>query len=195
LWEECRAKRKLASPGAGAKWRMGETARGRMGDESAPGPVGRKTRRAGVGLAIQLFRAGFEPHRRRATTSSGSESPTLGSREFCVDRTRTHGSNPARSSRRGGFRCPRRDPPPLRFGAALSCVVSRLETGRDVGLAKSGFRPTGPRIVHAASPFRPLAHRRGGLGAFRTGPLSGLGPRRTSCSITIPIGTILVSHQ
>jgi hypothetical protein len=36
----------------------------------------------------------------------------------------------------------RRDPPPLRFGAALSCFVSRLEIGRDVGLAKSGFRPT-----------------------------------------------------
>jgi hypothetical protein len=38
---------------------------------------------------------------------------------------------------------PRRDPPPLRFGAALSRVVSRLEMGRDVGLAKSGLRPTG----------------------------------------------------
>jgi hypothetical protein len=47
---------------------------------------------------------------------------------------------------------PRRDPPPLRFGAALSCVVSRLEMGRDVGLAKSGFRPTGSWV-----PFRPLA--------------------------------------
>jgi hypothetical protein len=47
---------------------------------------------------------------------------------------------------------PRRDPPPLRFGAALSCVVSRLEMGRDVGLAKSGFRPTGSWV-----PFRPFA--------------------------------------
>jgi len=33
----------------------------------------------------------------------------------------------------------RRVPPPLRFGAALVCVVSGLETSRDVGLAKSGF--------------------------------------------------------
>jgi hypothetical protein len=49
---------------------------------------------------------------------------------------------------------PRRDPPPLRFGAALSCFVSRLEIGRDVGLAKSGFRPTGS---FAHSPVRPFA--------------------------------------
>jgi hypothetical protein len=42
----------------------------------------------------------------------------------------------------------RRDPPPLRFGAALSCVVSRLERGRDVGLAKSDFRLAFvPRVV------------------------------------------------
>jgi hypothetical protein len=44
----------------------------------------------------------------------------------------------------------RRVPPPLRFGAALLCIVSGLETGRDVGLAKSGFRPTyfcGVRLI------------------------------------------------
>jgi hypothetical protein len=35
-----------------------------------------------------------------------------------------------------------RDPPPLRFGAARSCGVSSLVVSRDVGLAKSGFRPT-----------------------------------------------------
>jgi len=40
------------------------------------------------------------------------------------------GSNPARLSLRGGYHYPRRDPPPLRFGAALSWVVSRLGTGR-----------------------------------------------------------------
>ena len=36
----------------------------------------------------------------------------------------------------------RRDPPPLRFGTARSCIVSSIEVGRDVGLAKSGLRPT-----------------------------------------------------
>jgi hypothetical protein len=35
----------------------------------------------------------------------------------------------------------RRDPPPLRYGAARLCIVSRLEIGRDVGLAKVGFSP------------------------------------------------------
>ena len=127
-----------------------------------------------------------------------------GSREFCVDTTHTHGSNPARPSQRGSFRCLRRDPPSLRFGAALSCVVSSLGTGRDVGLAKSGFRPTGPGVVHAASPspfrlfpglpdvaswavrhslpeFMTMGRSRefqttGRSRAFRTGPLSGLGP-------------------
>jgi hypothetical protein len=47
----------------------------------------------------------------------------------------------------------RRDPPPLRFGAALSCVVSRLEMGRDVGLAKSGFRPTRLNSGQRFAPF------------------------------------------
>jgi hypothetical protein len=37
---------------------------------------------------------------------------------------------------------PRRDPPPIRFGAALFCNVSRVEISRDVGLAESGLRPT-----------------------------------------------------
>jgi hypothetical protein len=65
---------------------------------------------------------------------------------------------------------PRRDPPPLRFGAALSWVVSRLEIGREVGLAKSGFRPTGswvapsPTRPFAVSPIRPLTD------AYRTSP-------------------------
>jgi len=36
----------------------------------------------------------------------------------------------------------RRDPPPLRFGAALLFGLSCPEIGRDVGFAKSGFRPT-----------------------------------------------------
>src|SRR5260370_38963708 len=48
---------------------------------------------------------------------------------------------------------PRRDPPPVRFGAALSCVVSRFEMGRDVGLVKSGFRPTGCWVLPPIRPF------------------------------------------
>ena len=55
--------------------------------------------------------------------------------------------------------CPRRDPPPLRFGAALSCVVSRLEMGRhDVGLAKSVFAPPGPGVLSPFRRIRPFAH-------------------------------------
>jgi hypothetical protein len=46
----------------------------------------------------------------------------------------------------------RRVPPPLRFGAALVYVsVTLRKSGRDVGLAKSGFRPT---ESWAHSPFR-----------------------------------------
>jgi hypothetical protein len=61
-------------------------------------------------------------------------------------------------SERDSIRFPRAETrPPLRFGAALSCVVSRLEMGREVGLAKSGFRPTGSRVPIALSPLRPLA--------------------------------------
>src|ERR1700730_5215769 len=54
----------------------------------------------------------------------------------------------------------RRDPPPLRFGAALFCEVSRVEISRDVGLAESGLRPTGPAgpICHLSfrTPYRCL---------------------------------------
>ena len=39
-------------------------------------------------------------------------------------------------------RVARPDPPPRRYGAARLCVVSRVENGRDVGLAESSFRPT-----------------------------------------------------
>jgi hypothetical protein len=48
----------------------------------------------------------------------------------------------------------RRVPPPLRFGAALLCIVSGLASGRDVGLAKSGFRPTSLG-GHACEDFHP----------------------------------------
>jgi hypothetical protein len=42
----------------------------------------------------------------------------------------------------------RRVPPPLRFGAALVYVLIRHKpAGRDVRLAKSGFRPTTPAVV------------------------------------------------
>jgi hypothetical protein len=42
----------------------------------------------------------------------------------------------------------RRHPPPLRYGAAPLCIVSHtLKLGRDVGLAKSGFRPTSPKKI------------------------------------------------
>jgi hypothetical protein len=45
-------------------------------------------------------------------------------------------------------RAARRVPPPLRFGAALVYVLTHYKpAGRDVGLAKSGFRPTAPRAV------------------------------------------------
>jgi hypothetical protein len=61
----------------------------------------------------------------------------------------------------------RRDPPPLRFGAALFCVVSRLWVGRDVGFAKSGFRPTGSHghspssgVVSGKLRYRTLSWRR-----------------------------------
>jgi hypothetical protein len=50
---------------------------------------------------------------------------------------------------------PRRDPPPLRFGAAVFRVVSRRRVGRDVGFAKSGFRPA--MGVVALSPYRRVA--------------------------------------
>ena len=46
----------------------------------------------------------------------------------------------------------RRVPPPLRFGAALVYVlIYHKPAGRDVGLAKSGFRPTAPRALHDRS--------------------------------------------
>jgi hypothetical protein len=48
----------------------------------------------------------------------------------------------------------RRDPPPLRFGAACSTSLPRLAVGRDVGFAKSGFRPTDQSpITNHFSPF------------------------------------------
>jgi hypothetical protein len=95
------------------------------------------------------------------------------------DATRTHGSNPARSSQRSGIRFPRRDPPPLRFGAALLCVVSRRRVGRDVGFAKSGFRPTESWVSRpiALSPTRRIAAT-----AFSPHPAPVYGGRsRTYC--------------
>ncbi len=42
----------------------------------------------------------------------------------------------------------RRVPPPLRFGAAwVYVVIHHKPAGRDVGLAKSGFRPTAPLLA------------------------------------------------
>jgi hypothetical protein len=44
--------------------------------------------------------------------------------------------------RAGGIPWAGRDPPPLRFGAAWSASCQTPEIGRDVGLAKSGLRPS-----------------------------------------------------
>jgi hypothetical protein len=114
-------------------------------------PVGRKSRRAEDGFFPRFDRAGFEPRRGRANSQRFEAAET---RDTLGDASRTHGSNPARLKHGGSSRCSSRDQPPLRFGAALFCVVSRLEVGRDVGLAKSGFRPTSAGL----SPVRRHAH-------------------------------------
>ena len=58
----------------------------------------------------------------------------------------------AYKSKKLATRSARRVPPPLRFGAALVYVlIHHKPAGREVGLAKSGFRPTAPRAVHDRS--------------------------------------------
>ena|ERR1700730_6425677 len=80
-------------------------------------------------LAIQLFCAGFEPRRGCGITSNAPESPMLGSREFCMDDTRTER---------------------LKTGA---CKPKELGTRS----ARRVFRPTGRNRRFAHSPFRPFA--------------------------------------
>jgi hypothetical protein len=54
----------------------------------------------------------------------------------------------------------RRVPPPLRLGAALVYVlIHRKPAGRDVGLAKSGFRPTARWVAKAPGKAKILASR------------------------------------
>ena len=45
----------------------------------------------------------------------------------------------------------RRDPPSLRFVAAVVYMCERQQVGRDVGVAESGFRPTVMGFVRAAT--------------------------------------------
>jgi hypothetical protein len=54
----------------------------------------------------------------------------------------------------------RRVPPPLRFGAAWSMICGLTELGRDVGLAKSGSRPTGHGVLRICRPFAHSPFRR-----------------------------------
>jgi hypothetical protein len=69
----------------------------------APNRWGEKLGAPRMSLTVKLFRAGFEPLR-GSTTPSGLERPE--NDHILGDATRTHGSNPARSSQRSGIRFP-----------------------------------------------------------------------------------------
>jgi hypothetical protein len=67
-----------------------------------------------------------------------------------IGRTSASSVEPAKNSAR-------RVPPPLRFGAALVYVlIHHKPAGRDVGLAKSGFRPT---ALHHSNPSLAASER------------------------------------
>jgi hypothetical protein len=105
--------------------------------------VGRKSRRAHSAVTSKdLVRAGFEPCRGAAISQelsqphrriSGKRLEMPRPRLAQIRREWTLGETASSA---------RRDPPPLRFGAARFCMVADREVGRDVGFAKSGFRPT-----------------------------------------------------
>ena len=54
--------------------------------------------------------------------------------------------------------CARRVPPPLRFGAALFCVVSLLDPGPRRRLGEVGFSPYLSRVAIAVSPLGRRGH-------------------------------------
>jgi hypothetical protein len=115
---------------------------------------------------MRVIRVGFEPRRERSTSAVWIDRRTI--TRWVLQPARMAQIRRDRASEVVSL-SPRRDPPPLRFGAALACFVSRVETGRDVGLAKSGFRPTG---IGWRTPSGLGFERLGGLGR------RGLRPRR-----------------
>ncbi len=120
-----------------------------------PALVGRKPRRAEhVANSFGADRAGFEPRRAAGYTHESGRTQTLDSGQLSIATPRARLKSGANYALADGRPSARRDPPPLRFGAARPHTASRQRVGRDVGFAKSGFRPTG------AGPKAPQVHAR-----------------------------------